>query len=167
MQISKLLKFQKVLTYILLGIIGLGAILFIIGLIANFLALDVIGVLLVLVGVSGASYLWSYQKDELLLNNIVKDVKENGVNTIEELAKKYSVERSKIRDFVQKAINNGMLAGYVRVGESVLLETEYRKSIEKVSEEKTSRKTFSKKCPNCGAIYVATSEIDVCPYCAS
>ena len=167
MQISKLLRLQKVLTYILLGTIGLGAILLIIGLIANLLALDVIGVLLVLGGVIGVSYLWSYEKDELLLNNIVKDVKENGVNTIEKLAKKHSVERSKIRDFVQKAINKGMLEGYVRVGESVVLEAEYKKSVERVSEEKTSHKTFSKKCPNCGAIYVATSEVDVCPYCAS
>ena len=167
MQTSKLLRFQKVLTYTLLGIIALGAIMLIIGIIAGLWALDVIGVLFVLGGVIGVSYLWSYEKDEILYNKVVKDVKENGVNTIEELATKNSIERSKVRDLIQKAINKGMLAGYVRVGEAVVLEEEYRKSVSKKSEEKTSSKTFSKKCPNCGAIYVATSEVDVCPYCAS
>ena len=66
MQISKLLKFQKVLTYTLLGIIALGAIMLIIGIIAGLWALDVIGVLFVLGGVIGVSYLWSYEKDEIL-----------------------------------------------------------------------------------------------------
>ena len=148
------------LMYVALGVTGLGLLLLLIGCIASSVVSILLGILFILGG--GAFALWMLYylvdlKRTLKLYRIVLDRKKK---IIGEIAKECDMQKLDVRQQIDRLIREGDLVDYMRIGEAVVLKTEYEANLD--SEKNPG---VAVKCSSCGASFLLAGDTGVCPYC--
>ena len=162
MELSKIISLQKMARYVSLGVSPVGLILLIVGIAVGIWLLAPLGFILMAGGIFSAVVLWGYEKEYTRMQTLCNAIEKENMETMSELAQKLSLPESDIRRMVGNCMTHKYLVGYIRVGDRVVLKSEYEKEV-----AKENSKTYARQCPNCGANYIATDGDDCCPYCTS
>lgn len=160
-KIEKKTKTFTNLLYVAAGVAGFGLLLFIIGLICSVGAI-IFGLLLLIAGGGLSLWILYYLVDLKRTLNLYKSVVERKKKTIEQIAKDCDLQKLDVRQQIDRLIRDGDLEDYMRVGEAVVLKTEYESNL--VDAE---NRGVAVKCNTCGASFLMMKETDACPYCGN
>ena len=163
---SKIEKKHKWFTnwlYVMLGIAGLGVLLFLIGIIGTLIGLIIVGVVpFLLGGIIGFIFILYYWVDTRRTLQLYNIIAKGGLRSIPEIANKTGLNKLDVRQQVDKLIREGDLGEYMRVNDKVVLKSEYESEI-----DDAKNPGVAVKCQSCGSTYVKKNSADVCPYCGS
>ena len=121
-----------------------------------------VGVVLMLGGFALTGFTWYWRIDGKQLMSVVNAITKKGIEDIDEIAKACKLTGDDTRSLIGRCISNGDIVGYIRIGNKVVKEEEYKAEAEAAA---TQEKAV--KCPGCGATFVAEGDVDRCPYCGT
>ncbi len=163
MDLEKKISFVKMTLYLALGLAGVGLIVLIVGLIAGAVVADIIGVLLLVLGVA----LVIYQYPDLAKYTNLKAARDEilGAKSLTEvqLANKMHLTERKARELIDQCFRKGHVPGYIRKGQKIYFHEHYAEE-----SESCGKKVVAVNCENCGANFKGVvGEPNECPYCRS
>ena len=148
------------LMYVALGVAGLGLLLFLIGCIAGSVGSILLGILFILGGGAFALWMLYYLVDLKRTLKLFRTVLDGKKKTISQIAKECDMQKLDVRQQVDQLIREGDLEDYMRIGEAVVLKTEYEANL-----DAEKNPGVAVKCSSCGASFLLSGETGACPYC--
>lgn len=163
MDFDKIFAKIKFFTYTAMAIAGLGALLLLIGIIAQSIGLDIIGILSIIGGIGLFFYVYPEQAKYSKIKKARDYILSQKIISESELAAALSVRESEARCLMDVCFRKNCIPGYIRKGQKIYHQTEYAK------EKQNAGKTIiAIDCPNCGANFKGVGgEPNECPYCGS
>lgn len=116
-----------------------------------------VGIACTVIGFYGTPIAWISYGSKRSLHRLVAAVYEEHIYTVKELSAQLSVPEANVRSQIATCINKRYLPGFIRNGDSLVLN----------ENSALSETEHAAECPHCGAKFKYKGANATCPYCGT